>query len=299
MKTFDELKQRLLDMEIEQERQDAELYWLSDLYEKVRELEALLAHIDSYHAQPVAERSPFDRLRNLEEINRIEAELAEMDDYKPQDDNETHYFEEIKRLRKTLSMKMAGLAEEVKPIDTKPSRPLEAKSPSPVAPGKTPDVKETSRIEAQLLRIDDYEPESNEELKYFKEIQNAKSQLKNPTAKAVPTNVPPKSVVKSTSVPKQPIQAQSPANKKKSSENEGTVTTSTQAKPVQQTKVQRGYVIRLMYDQRKLTEWSDESGGGWRECGKGQCYTDTQEVKKSLLKLKKRWPNYPLKIFKR
>lgn len=285
MKTFDELKQRLLDVEIEQERQDAELYWLSDLYEKVRELEALLANIDSYQAQPIAERSYFDKLRNLDEINRIEAELAQMDDYQPQDDNESHYFEEIKRLRKTLSMKMAGLVEDVEPVDSQPSRPPETKLSPPVVPDKTSDVKETSRIEAQLLRIDDYEPKNDEELKYFKEIQNAKSQLKNPTVKPA---------IKPTAVSTQPA-----TNKKKSSENSGNVAVSAPVKPVQTDKVQRGYVIRLMYDQRKLTEWSDEAGGGWRECGKGQCYTDTQEVKKSLLKLKKRWPNYPLKIFKR
>lgn len=311
MKTIDELKQRLLDVEIEQERQDAQLYWLGDLYEKVRELEALLANIDSYQTQPVAECSNFEKLRNLDEINRIEAELAQMDDYEPQDDNETHYFEEIQRLRKTLRAKMSGLTEETVTL-SKPAEPpplarekvTVSKSARGVAPPsmthKVSDVSETHRLEAELLRMDNYEPQSDEELKYLAEIQNAKSQLRNPANKNASSSpqrddkmTHPIASTKPVMQEKSPVKsAVTPQKQNSTPSGKGAVATAP-------AKVERGYVIRLMYDQRKLTEWSDESGGGWRECGKGQCYANAQDVKKSLLKLKKRWPNYPLKIVKR
>lgn len=59
------------------------------------------------------------------------------------------------------------------------------------------------------------------------------------------------------------------------------------------------YVICLSYEAQTPSEWSDESGGGWRERGKGKQYNDIKQAKRRLLQLKKKWPDYPLKIIKR
>jgi len=57
-----------------------------------------------------------------------------------------------------------------------------------------------------------------------------------------------------------------------------------------------GYVICLVFDSREPQEWS---GKGWCEVGKGLHYTSLERAKQTYQKLKKQWPHYPLKIFKR
>ncbi len=56
------------------------------------------------------------------------------------------------------------------------------------------------------------------------------------------------------------------------------------------------YVIRLMFNPKSPQEWS---GTGWSEFGKGRRYTDLEQVNQIFKKLKKQWPTYPLKVFKK
>ncbi|EDN71762.1 hypothetical protein BGS_1040 [Beggiatoa sp. SS] len=56
------------------------------------------------------------------------------------------------------------------------------------------------------------------------------------------------------------------------------------------------YVICLVFDSQSPQEWS---GNGWCESGKGLHYTSLEQAKQTYQKLKKQWPDYPLKIFKR
>jgi uncharacterized coiled-coil protein SlyX len=56
------------------------------------------------------------------------------------------------------------------------------------------------------------------------------------------------------------------------------------------------YVICLVFDSQPPQEWS---GKGWCEAGKGLHFTNPELAKQTYQKLKKQWPHYPLKIFKR
>ncbi|EDN67313.1 hypothetical protein BGP_2769 [Beggiatoa sp. PS] len=56
------------------------------------------------------------------------------------------------------------------------------------------------------------------------------------------------------------------------------------------------YVICLVFNPKAPQEWS---GKGWCEMGKGMHYSQLEQAKKIAQRLKKQWPNYPLKIFKR
>ncbi len=56
------------------------------------------------------------------------------------------------------------------------------------------------------------------------------------------------------------------------------------------------YVIRLMFNPKSPQEWS---GTGWSEFGGGKHYTDFEQVNQILKKIKKQWPTYPLKVFKK
>jgi len=58
----------------------------------------------------------------------------------------------------------------------------------------------------------------------------------------------------------------------------------------------QGYVICVMFNSKPPREWS---GTGWCEPSKGIRYTSPEQVKQTFQKLKKQWPNYPLKILKR
>lgn len=60
-----------------------------------------------------------------------------------------------------------------------------------------------------------------------------------------------------------------------------------------------GYVVCLMFDARSPSEWSEEGGGGWRTINKGMRYKTLEQAKACYLKLKKQWPDYPLKIMEK
>lgn len=58
---------------------------------------------------------------------------------------------------------------------------------------------------------------------------------------------------------------------------------------------EKGFIILLMFDPKAPTEWSEESSG-WRGKGQGTVYATEKEAKAILVKLKQKWPDYPLKI---
>lgn len=59
---------------------------------------------------------------------------------------------------------------------------------------------------------------------------------------------------------------------------------------------QSGYVIRLVFNPKKPSEWSEEGGGGWRDYGMGMRYPDLKQVKRRFQELREQWPDYPMKI---
>jgi len=63
--------------------------------------------------------------------------------------------------------------------------------------------------------------------------------------------------------------------------------------------VAKGYVVCLLFNPKIPTEWSEESGGGWREQGQGTRYPVSEEAQQRLQLLQKKWPDYPMKVFYR
>jgi hypothetical protein len=59
---------------------------------------------------------------------------------------------------------------------------------------------------------------------------------------------------------------------------------------------EKGFIVLLMFDPKSPTEWSEQSGGGWRGKGQGTVYSTPNEANAMLKKLKQKWPDYPLKI---
>ncbi len=57
----------------------------------------------------------------------------------------------------------------------------------------------------------------------------------------------------------------------------------------------QSYVISLMFNPNSPPEWS---GNGWLKPGQGTAY-NLEEAKLIYQQLKKKWPNYPLKIIKK
>ena len=59
-----------------------------------------------------------------------------------------------------------------------------------------------------------------------------------------------------------------------------------------------GYVVCLVFNASAPSEWSEESGGGWRGKGLGSRYPHQQDAEAVLLSLKQKWPDYPIKILR-
>ncbi len=275
----DELKRRLRNIELEQKRQELALKRLSDFEEKIRELEAQLKLIDGFQVT-LREQVDYSQLRNLDETQRIEAELKQMEqEYHARDFNELRYFEEIAELRAKLNGEITSLkAKREKLLDShREVIPLDKIVEISSSSGTTaPHSSEELNQFAIRLRETDYEAESPFEEQYFAEIQQLRKSVSKETVAA------PRPASTKTLSQTQSKTAQPPPNKK-------------------QPKRQSGYVICLMLNPNAPTEWSGEleSGGGWREPGKGTCYPDAEQVKRCLRSLKKQWPTYPLKVIKR
>lgn len=58
---------------------------------------------------------------------------------------------------------------------------------------------------------------------------------------------------------------------------------------------EKGFIILLMFDPKAPTEWSEDSSG-WRGKGQGTVYATEKDAKTALVKLKQKWPDYPLKV---
>ncbi|MDM8545331.1 hypothetical protein [Candidatus Venteria ishoeyi] len=58
------------------------------------------------------------------------------------------------------------------------------------------------------------------------------------------------------------------------------------------------YAVCLLFNVKMPSEWSEEAGGGWRGKGQGTQYPSQEAANKALKQLKKKWPDYPIKIMK-
>jgi hypothetical protein len=280
MENLEKLKQRLINLEIEQKRQDREVKKLSDLDEEIRQFEEILANFnDSALSEKSIPPPNFGERTDLDEIDRLEKEIEHIDetidetqeaelepqqiteeqeektdDYSGMDENERHYFEEIRQLK----------LGKVKHTEKKQS--VQRKTQPTTTSNKPNEVEE---VEAELAKLDNYVVTNEEELRYLEEIKKLKADLgladvdKTLTSKTKKVIPPP------------------------------------QKKTAQENKQQHGYVICLMFDPNSPNEWSEASGGGWRERGGGTCYQDLEQMKQCLRKIKKQWPNYPLRVVKR
>ncbi|ALG68226.1 hypothetical protein [Beggiatoa leptomitoformis] len=70
-------------------------------------------------------------------------------------------------------------------------------------------------------------------------------------------------------------------------------------KTTESTGAKVGYIICLMFNVQKPTEWTEDGGGGWRESGKGFCYATLEQAKTRLEFLRAKWPDYPIELRKR
>lgn len=286
MKTLEEIKQRLIAIEIEQRRQDREVNKLNDFNEEIKRFEKILSEInDSFRMeQPVSPSTGMIAGHNLEEINRIEEEIAHIDelaqaeDFTGIDEEEQRYLEELKQLKfgKTVTPKKEPLPQ------TKVSPPTSTRSIIPAKPSHTtPSRTEsnpppTEQISVDLAKMDDYVVTDEKELRYLDELKLLKAKLSLP--KTTKTATPSPSVTPKTAK---------------------SLPSTAKSLPPPTPSSQHGYVICLMFDLNSPNEWSEESGGGWRERGGGTHFTDPVKVKQCLQRIKKNWPNYPLKIIKR
>jgi len=60
---------------------------------------------------------------------------------------------------------------------------------------------------------------------------------------------------------------------------------------------QKGYIVCLLFNQDKPSEWSEESGGGWRGPNMGTRYATKAKAQAVAQQLKQKWPDYPIQIF--
>lgn len=124
---FEELKQRLNQVEAEQHRQSSELTQLSDLEQEVMRLENRLQQIETgtnelSHSHSV----DFNQMRDLKEINRLERELKSIKISPAKEktlSSDDRYFDEIEKLR----MELGEVAQKSSP------KPIAKPKPTPVA----------------------------------------------------------------------------------------------------------------------------------------------------------------------
>ncbi len=143
---------------------------------------------------------------------------------------------------------------------------------------------EVRQLEALLIQMDNYEIKPYEEfdfskLRETKEIEKLERKL---------ANIDEEYVIGTAKNSHQP--------KKLSGLQKNKATLPLASKTLITTKTENYYIIRLMFDPKSPQEWS---GRGWCERGKGMRYKNVETVKQIFRKLKEKWPDYPLKIFKK
>jgi hypothetical protein len=152
--------------------------------------------------------------------------------------------------------------------------------------------KEIRQLEATLATIDSYLLHSKgqktdySDLRDLEAIEKLEHKLEHideefASKAARPAAVPPKTHSK------QPVTSTPTATKTADKE----ITTPT---PVSKTNAT--YLICLMFNSKAPNEWS---GTGWSEQGKGMRYDDLEQAKQVFQKLRKQWPEHPIKIIKR
>ncbi len=62
------------------------------------------------------------------------------------------------------------------------------------------------------------------------------------------------------------------------------------------TGTQTGFIVCLLFNKAKPSEWSEEAGGGWRGPDMGTRYPSQAKAQAVMEQLKKKWPDYPIKI---
>lgn len=265
MESLEKLNQRLISLEIEQKRQDREVSKLSDLDEEIRRFEEMLLNLqNSVQTEERASPASLTGRTDLDEIDRLEKELSNLDETQEAEEQQT--TEEETDEYAGMDDNERRYFEEIKQLKSgKIERPRQ-KTPVPrekrpvVALTKPNDAEE---VKIKLEKLDSYVVTDAEELRYLEEINKLKANLGGTKAKETEK-----------------------------------ITDSQQKKTVQPSK-QQGYVICLMFDPNSPNEWSEESGGGWRERGGGTHYQDIEQMKQRLRKIRKQWPHYPLRVVKR
>lgn len=171
-----------------------------------------------------------------------------------------------------------SFAEEVKAFEQQLQQLYEQPLLVAAESGYAHDDEETLRMEAELARMKGYHSLNAFEESYFEEIAALQAEL---------STTPPKN-----------------DNYFKEAEDDEIVKLvldedDDEREQHQHTPIQHGYIIRLMFNPDNPSEWSSDAGGGWRDAGQGQCFSTKKQVKAVFAKLKKQWPNYPLKMIQR
>ena len=135
-------------------------------------------------------------------------------------------------------------------------------------------------LEARLKKLEDEQFRQQTDLHELEDIKRLEAQLKNLSAE-MDLDLTPKS--KKFQLAKDQLEIASRIESKLHEKEDD---------------LREGYVVCLLFNRKAPTEWSDKSGGGWRQRGKGTRYATIEEAKESYLKLKKKWPDYPLKVMK-
>ncbi len=235
-----------------------------------------------------------------------------MDDLKERLNN----LELEQRRQNTALNQLSDLEEEVMRLEARLKHidgDFGAASAAAVDFDKMRDLDEITRLERELKEMDDAELKDFNEKRYFEEINQLRSELgivqkdlnNTPPAAAKanvkPTPVPAPKAAPAKPTPKaaQPIKAEDVPEVKVPEVKTTPAPKDISVPKMTKTVTQQGYVLCLMFNPRSPTEWSEESGGGWRERGQGQCYPTIDHARAALAKLKQQWPRHPLKIVKR
>lgn len=248
---YDELKQRVKKLELEQHRQTNDLDSLSRFEEEIERFETKLKQINQYYQ----EAKKIITKHESSETQRLEYELKQMQA------EDKHYLEEIGHLKKEIGQVKNSL-EELQTVA--------------IATASTKLVQK-SVIESDFFKLAIQET-----------MQHSTLNVAYPNASTF------SDFISELSSP--------PVNEKAITAEEGDVYATLELilSEEENNVVQvSGYVVCLTFNRNSPTEWSEESGGGWREAGRGQCYVSLEAAQECLAKLKQQWPDYPFKILRR
>ncbi len=250
---YDELKQRVKKLELEQHRQTNDLDSLSRFEEEIERFETKLKQINQYYQ----EAKKVIAKHESSETQRLEYELKQMQA------EDKHYLEEIGQLKKEIGQVKNSL-EELQTVATATTS--------------------TKLVQKSVIESDFFK------LAIQEAMQHSTLNVTHPNTATFNHFI---SELSSPSVN---------VNEKAIKTEEGDVYATLELilSEEENNVVQvSGYVVCLTFNRNSPTEWSEESGGGWREAGRGQCYVSLEAAQECLAKLKQQWPDYPFKILRR